>query len=55
MKNMLMGIFLLILSIWFYIFGVVDDVPPFNILGVFLPILAIIIFLFGFFDKGDKK
>ncbi len=54
MKNMLMGIFLLILSVWCYIFGVADDVLLFSLLGVFLPIPAIIIFLLGFFNKGDK-
>ncbi|WP_458862446.1 hypothetical protein [Acidaminobacterium chupaoyuni] len=55
MKKMLMGIFLLILSVWCYNFGVVDDVVVFSFLGVFLPIPAIIIFLLGFFNRNEKN
>ena len=51
MKNMLMGIFLLLLSIWCYHFGTVDDVVLFTFIGVALPIPATIVFLVGFFDK----
>ena len=55
MKKMLLGIFLLLLSIWSFAFGVVDDVVLFCAIGVFLPIPAIIAFVLGFFQREDKQ
>ena len=51
MKKMLMGIFLLVLSVWCLIFGVVDDIAFFAALGVILPFPAIILTFYGFFHK----
>jgi di/tricarboxylate transporter len=55
MKKMLLGIFLLILSVWCYLFGVVDDLVLFSFIGVFLPIAAIVVFLIGFFEKDNRS
>ena len=54
MKNMMMGLFLMLVSIWSLIFGVVDDLPLFCFIGVFGVIPAVIFFLVGYFDKGKK-
>jgi hypothetical protein len=51
MKKMLLGIFLLILSVWCYLFGVADDVGLFSFVGVFLPIAAIVVFSLDFLRK----
>lgn len=54
-KRMLLGIFLMLLSIWSSIFGVVDQVPLFSVIGVFLPIAAVICFFLGFCAKADGE
>ena len=54
MKNMMMGLFLMLVSIWSYIFGVVDQVTLFCFIGVFGIIPAVVFFLVGYFkDKKD--
>ena len=54
-KQMLLGIFLMLVSIWSLIFGVVDEVFLFSAVGVFLPIIAVICFFLGFCAKRDGK
>ena len=54
MKNMMMGLFLMLVSIWSYIFGVVDKVTLFLFIGVFGTIPAVIFFLVGYFEKSKK-
>lgn len=51
MKNMLLGIFLLLLAIWSLIFGVTDDLAVFCFVGVILPIPALISFITGYFSR----
>ena len=52
MKQMLIGIFLLPLCVWCYLFGVVDQAALFAVLGVLLPIPAVLLTLYGFFNKN---
>ncbi len=54
MKKILLGIFLMLLSIWCLIFGSIDNWVPALFIGAYLPIVAIIVFLLGFFDKDNK-
>ena len=54
MKQMLMGIFLLLLGVWCYLFGVVDQAALFAVLGVLLPIPAVLLTLYGFFNKNKS-
>ena len=53
MKRMLLGIFLLLLSIWCLIYGRMDDLTPLLFVGTFLPFAAIPVFLYGFFLKDS--
>jgi hypothetical protein len=55
MKKMLLGIFLLILSVWCYLFGVKEDVVLFYFIGMCLPVVAIVVFLVGFFEKNNRS
>ena len=54
MKQMLMGIFLLLLGVWCYLFGVVDQAALFAVLGVLLPIPAVLLTLYGFLIKINR-
>jgi len=54
-KQMVLGIFLMLVSVWSLIFGVVDDIPLFSAVGVFLPVVAVICFFLGFCAKEDRK
>ena len=51
MKQMLLGIFLLVLSIWCVILGKLDDFTALLFIGVFLPVVAGVCFLLGFLKK----
>ena len=53
MKKMLLGIFLLLLSIWCLIFGKLDDLVILLFAGSLLPVVAIPVFFFGFFHKDS--
>jgi len=54
MKKILLGIFLMLLSVWCLIFGSIENWTPVLFVGVYLPFVAIIVFLLGFFDKANK-
>lgn len=51
MKKMLMGIFLLLLSIWCFIFAELMDASIMLLPAISLPIPALICFLLGFAEK----
>lgn len=51
MKKMLLGIFLMVLSVWFLIYGQLDDLLVCSLLGVFLPIPAVVYAIWGFREK----
>ena len=51
MKNMLLGIFLLLLAIWSLIFGVADNLAILCWIGIILPIPALISFILGYSEK----
>ena len=51
MKNMMMGLFLMLVSIWSMIFGIADNLPLFCAIGVFGVIPAAVFFLVGYFKK----
>lgn len=55
MKKMLLGIFLLLLSIWCLIYGKLDDLTILLLVGTILPAPAIAVFCAGFFAKEDRK
>ena len=51
MKNMLLGIFLLLLAIWSLIFGISDNLPILCWIGLILPVPALIAFIMGYSEK----
>ena len=51
MKNMMMGLFLMLLSIWFLIFGAADHFAPFCWISIFLLLPAAGFFLAGYSKK----
>ena len=55
MKKMLLGIFLLVLSIWCLVDGKLDDLTILLFVGSVLPILSIVCFFAGFFAKEEKR
>ena len=55
MKKMLLGIFLLLLSLWCLVYGKLDDLTVLLFVGTFLPLAAIAVFCAGFFTKEDGK
>ena len=55
MKNMLLGLFLMLLSIWFLMVTDAIDLLLFYSLGMCLPIPAIILFFLGYHHKADKR
>ena len=52
-KWMLLGIFLLLLSLWCLIYGKLDDLGLLLFVGAILPAAAVPVFLYGFFHKGS--
>ena len=55
MKKMLLGIFLLLLSLWCLVYGKLDDLTVLLFVGTVLPIPAIVFFCAGFLAKEDGK
>lgn len=53
MKKMLLGIFLLVLSVWCFIFGKLDDLTGALVLAVALPGPAVMFTVWGYFSKDD--
>ncbi len=51
MKKMLLGIFILLLSIWCLIFGISDNFAPLIYGSLILLILAIVEFFTGYYAK----
>ena len=51
MKNMMMGLFLMLVSIWLLIFGAADDAALLVWAGIILLFPAAGYFLAGFFKK----
>ena len=54
MKKMLLGIFLLLLSLWCLVYGILDNFAPIIYFSLFLLIASIVIFAIGY-RSGDKK
>jgi len=50
MKKMLLGIFLLLLSIWCLIFGISDNFAPIIYGSLILLIVAIVEFIIGYYE-----
>jgi len=56
MRGMLTGIFIMLLSIWLFIFGYADNATIFLFASLALLVIAIFVFIIGFMnDKGQKK
>ena len=51
MKKMMLGLFLMLLSIWCLIFSIADNADLFIIVAVALPIFAIYFFITGYLEK----
>lgn len=51
MKHMLLGIFLMVLSIWCLVYGKLDELPIVMFLGLLLPLIAVVFFVGGFSSK----
>lgn len=54
MKKMMLGVFLLLLSVWCLIFGISDNFAPIIYISLFLLIASIIVFAIGY-RGSDKK
>ena len=56
MRGMLTGIFIMLLSIWSFIFGYADNATVFLFASLALFVIAIFAFIIGFVnDKGQKN
>jgi len=54
MRKMMLGVFLLILSLWCLVFGISDNFAPIIYISLFLLIAAIIVFVVGY-RSNDRK
>lgn len=48
MKKMMLGVFLLLLSLWCLVFGISDNFAPIIYISLFLLIASIIVFAVGY-------
>jgi len=55
MKRMLLGIFLMLCSIWCLIFGAAANVSTLVVVSLVLALAALVSFIGGFFTAGPEK
>lgn len=55
MRGMLTGIFIMLLSIWSFIFGYVDNTTVFLFASLALLVVAVFAFIIGFINDKDKS
>lgn len=55
MRGMLTGIFIMLLSIWSFIFGYVDNTTVFLFASLALLVAAVFAFIIGFINDKDKS
>lgn len=54
MKKMLLGLFLMLLSLWLLIWGIADDLALFCYISIFLLASGTITFILGFSQEDGK-
>lgn len=55
MRGMLTGIFIMLLSIWSFIFGYTDDATAFLFASLALLVVAVFTFIIGYINDKEKK
>ena len=55
LRNMLIGIFLMLISIWFLVYAAVGNATFFGALAIVLPFIACIFFISGCFYEEPKN
>ena len=55
MRGMLTGIFIMLVSIWFFIFGDADDATVVLFASLALLVVAIFVVIIGFINDKDKN